>query len=78
VEALQVEELDGNLKLTTPEGKIVVWGGDLLVCKFPRFDEAKESQDPAGVQTTIEAMEKLIDNLNNTKTNAELLLSGLK
>ena len=26
----------------------------------------------------IEAMEKLIDNLNNTKTNAELLLSGLK
>jgi len=26
----------------------------------------------------IEAMEKLIDNLNNTKTNAELLLGGLK
>src|ERR1700736_4204122 len=26
----------------------------------------------------IEAMEKLIDNLNNTKTNAELLLRGLK
>jgi transcription termination factor Rho len=26
----------------------------------------------------IEAMEKLIDNLNATKTNAELLLSGLK
>ena len=26
----------------------------------------------------IEAMEKLIDNLNTTKTNAELLLSGLK
>jgi transcription termination factor Rho len=26
----------------------------------------------------IEAMEKLIDNLNNTKTNAELLLSGLR
>ncbi len=26
----------------------------------------------------IEAMEKLIDNMNNTKTNAELLLSGLK
>ena len=26
----------------------------------------------------IEAMEKLIDNMNNTKTNAELLLGGLK
>ena len=26
----------------------------------------------------IEAMEKLIDNLQATKTNAELLLSGLK
>jgi transcription termination factor Rho len=26
----------------------------------------------------IEAMEKLIDNLNATKTNAELLLGGLK
>jgi transcription termination factor Rho len=26
----------------------------------------------------IEAMEKLIDNLNATKTNAELLLSGLR
>jgi len=26
----------------------------------------------------LEAMEKLIDNLHLTKTNAELLLSGLK
>jgi transcription termination factor Rho len=26
----------------------------------------------------LEAMEKLIDNLQATKTNAELLLSGLK
>jgi len=26
----------------------------------------------------LEAMEKLIDNLNATKTNAELLLSGLR
>jgi hypothetical protein len=26
----------------------------------------------------LEAMEKLIDNLHATKTNAELLLSGLK
>jgi transcription termination factor Rho len=42
------------------------------------WERVQELRKAMAALPPIEAMEKLIDNLNATKTNAELLLSGLK
>jgi len=60
VEAVQTEQSEGNLKLTTADGKLTVWGANLVAAKYPLFDERKEAADPAAMQALIDSMEKFI------------------
>ena len=51
---------------------------DELLYHPEEWERVQELRKAMAALPPIEAMEKLIDNLNATKTNAELLLSGLK
>lgn len=78
VEAVQEEKSEGNLKLTTAEGKLSVWQESMLTAKFPLFDEAREVSDPAAVQVSIEAMEKLAAEEPGTKMYLQGLINQRK
>jgi hypothetical protein len=78
VEAVQEEKSEGNIKLTTAEGKLSVWQETMLVAKFPLFDEAKEVSDPAAIQASIEAMEKLAEAEPGTKMYLQGLINQRK
>lgn len=78
VEAVQEEKSEGNIKLTTAEGKLSVWQETMLAAKFPLFDEAREVSDPAAIQVSIDAMEKLSGEEPGTKMYLQGLINQRK